>query len=136
MAIGDLFFGFFGVVILYLFGSGLYFARYSDAPMVEDDKLNLPNSRPELLAQVRAFMQSHGITEDWLLRNGLEKETLTWEPGSIFGRTTRRQDFGHRLPFSHMEEASEQDLRRILRRGPGLIRYRDGVDCCRSGDNR
>ena len=122
----------FGVITLYLLGSNLYFAWYPDAPAIEDDEVEVPEKRCELLERVRAFMQRHDISEEWLLSHGMEKESLSAMPGSIFGRTTRRQDFGHRLPFPLLEKASDQELHRILRRGSALIRYRDGVDCCRS----
>lgn len=135
MAATDLLFTIFGVIAVYLVGSGLYFARYSDAPVIEDDPVDLEAQRGELIAHVRDFLRRHNISEEWLLSHGMEKETLSAMPGSICGRTTRRLDFGHKLPFAPLETASDQELQRILRRGSALIRYRDGVDCCRSGGN-
>ncbi len=132
MGTADILFTIFGGIALYLLGSNVYFARHPDAPATADDRVEPPSQRGELLASVRDFMQRHDISEEWLLRHGMEKESLSATPGSIFGRTSRRQDFGHRLPFSPLEEASDQELLRILRRGSALIRYRDGVDCCHS----
>ncbi len=67
-------------------------------------------------------MQRHGISEDWLLRHGNEK-VWSCEPGSIFGRVTRRRQFGHPPPFSPLATASEDDLKRILQRGPALLSF-------------
>lgn len=131
MAMGDLFITIFSIFVVYLMVSGIYFSRCPEVSP-EDDLVEVPNKRDELLARVRTYMKQHGISEDWLLKHGLEKETLTWEPGSIFGRTVRRREFGHKLPFSPLERASDADLRDILRRGTALIRYKNGVDCCRN----
>ena len=136
MAATALLFTIFGMILLYLLGSGLYFAFYSDAPAVEDDLVEFPSKRCELLALVRAFLKRHDISEEWLLHHGLEKEALSAVPGSIFGRMTRRQEFGHKLSFTPLERASDEDLRRILLRGSALIRYRDGTDCCRMGKRK
>jgi hypothetical protein len=136
MAITHLLFTIFGVMLLYLLGSGLYFTFNSDAPAIGDDKVEVPSERHELLALVRAFLKRHNISEEWLLHHGREEETLSSVPGSIFGRMTRRQEFGHKLSFAPLEMASDEDLRRILLRGSALIRYRDGVDCCRMGKKR
>lgn len=130
MATTDLFLAIFGVFIGYLMISGFYFSRCPEV-VYEDDRVEVPAQREELLARVRLYLNQHGISEDWLLKHGLEKEILSWEPGSIFGRTVRRREFGHKLPFS-LETATDADLQSILRRGSALIRYKNGVDCCRN----
>ncbi len=113
----------FGVMLLYLVISGIFFSRANEVS--GDDLAKIPTASGDLLAEVRAFMQRHGISEDWLLRHGNEKEVWSCEPGSIFGRVTRRRQFGHPLPFSPLATASEDELKRILQRGPALLSFRN-----------
>ena len=113
----------FGVMLLYLVLSGIFFARANEAS--GDDLAEISPTNGDLLAEVRAFMLRHGISEEWLLRHGNEKEVWSCEPGSIFGRVTRRRQFGYPLPFPLLTTASEEDLQRILRRGPALLSFRD-----------
>lgn len=113
----------FGVILLYLVLSGIFFARANEVS--SEDLAEMPPPEGDLRAEVRDFMLRHGISEEWLLKHGREKDILSCEPGSIFGRVTRHRQFGHPLPFSPLAAATDRDLQRILLRAEALLSYRD-----------
>ncbi len=116
-------------MLIWIFGLlGLYLAVAEVVARIRYDGANTvlclpPWSRDRLLSEIRRFFAENGISEEWFMAHGGEKESISCLPGSIFGRCVKTVEFGHRQPFGSLELANGAQLRRIYARRADLCAY-------------